>query len=168
MNIEEMMCVIKANSKFLEDEKSIPVITMCGNKIILDGISRALCQLDKVVVLAGINESVLPKDLAKLIIATGAQIVGSNIDTSILDEMKEGAVSILDLHIDEDRFRKISAKEQKTNPNFKNVPVEEVMENGLIILLLDNPSLLPTLQEFSCGRKKTVSEIEEALLNVLI
>lgn len=167
MNIEEMMRVIKANSKFLEDEKSIPVITMCGNKIILDGISRALCQLDKVVVLAGINESVLPKDLAKLIIATGAQIVGSNIDTSILDEISDEEVFVLDMHIDEEKLKEISIEQQKTNPKLSNSSVEEIMENGLIALL-HNSSLLPTLQEFSLGRKKTVNEIEEMLLSVLL
>jgi len=167
MNVEEMLFVIKANSKFLEDKKSIPVITMCNNKLILDGISRALCQLDNVVVLIGINESVLTEDLARLVLATGAQIVGSNIDTSILDEISDEEVFVLDMHIDEEKLKEISIEQQKTNPKLSNRPVEEIMENGLIALL-HNSSLLPTLQEFSLGRKKTVNEIEEMLLSVLL
>ena len=167
MNVEEMLFVIKANSKFLEDKKSIPVITMCNNKLILDGISRALCQLDNVVVLIGINESVLTEDLARLVLATGAQIVGSNIDTSILDEISDEEVFVLDMHIDEEKLKEISIEQQKTNPKLSNRPVEEIMENGLIALL-HNSSLLPTLQEFSLGRKKTVNEIEETLLSVLL
>ena len=167
MNAEEMLFVIKANSKFLEDKKSIPVITMCNNKLILDGISRALCQLDNVVVLIGINESVLTEDLAKLVLATGAQIVGSNIDTSILDEISDEEVFVLDMHIDEEKLKEISIEQQKTNPKLSNSSVEEIMENGLIALL-HNSSLLPTLQEFSSGRKKTVSEIEEMLLSALL
>ena len=46
--------------------------------------------------------------------------------------------------------------------------IEEIMEECLIHYVQNYPSLLPILQEFNSKRKKTVSEIEEVLIDTVI
>ena len=105
MNKEEMLRAIKSNSEFLKNEKAIPVITMCSNRLILDGISKALCLLDNVVVLTGVTESVLDEEIVELVLATGAIIVGSDIEPPIEIYGEKGEIYILDMHVDEKALR---------------------------------------------------------------
>ncbi len=168
MNKEERLRAIKSNSEFLKNEKAIPVITMCSNRLILDGISKALCLLDNVVVLTGVTKSVLDEETVKLALATGAIIVGSDIEPP--DEIygEEGEIYILDMHVDEEALRQKSIIGQKTCPELNSIPIEELMEECLINYVQNYPSLLSILQEFNSKRKKTVSEIEEVLINTVI
>ena len=57
---------------------------------------------------------------------------------------------------------------QKIYPELKSMPIEELMEECLIDYVQNYPSLLSILQEFNLKRKKTVSEIEEIIINTVL